>query len=58
MDIPEHTFREKNLGERRKYQYQNMLRFVTKEEIIQTKMELWEKMKPMSWNEVDFGYSE
>lgn len=50
MDIPEslsdYEYRCLSMEDRRTHDYENMLRFVTKKEIFEAKIELWDKLKP------------
>jgi hypothetical protein len=39
-------FRELSMEEREKYRFENMLKFVTEEEILEAQLELWAKIKP------------
>ena len=45
-DIPTWDFRKLSIEERSLYIEKNNLRYVTEDEIFETKMELWNKLKP------------
>ena len=45
--IYEHHLRRLSMEDRTKHKDSNMLRFVSKEDILSVKLELWELMKPV-----------
>lgn len=44
--IGDYQYRGLSMEDRRKHTAQNILRFVTEEEILTAKLELWQKIKP------------
>lgn len=44
--LVDYEFRSLSMEDRRKHTDKNILRFVTPEEILSVKMELWNKLKP------------
>lgn len=50
-DVPdtlyEHTIRRMSLKDQEEHRMKNILRFVTPEEILEAKLELWNKIKPV-----------
>lgn len=47
-ELSDFQIRKLEMQERIKYHYDNMFRFVSKEEVYQAKLELWEQMKPLN----------
>jgi hypothetical protein len=45
-DIPDHVYRKLSMDERREYDKKNNLRFVSKDEIYEAKLDLWNLFKP------------
>jgi len=45
-EIYDHEYSRLSMDERREYDNKNILRFVTKEEIYDAKIELWDLLKP------------
>ena len=50
MELPDemgdYKFRSLSLDDRRKHTIDNILKFVSKQEILEAKLELWNKIKP------------
>lgn len=45
-DLYDYQIRELNFKDKRKYYESNFLNYVTKDEILEAKLELWNKIKP------------
>ncbi len=43
----DYAYRKLSMEDRRKFKAENNLKFVTEAEILETKRELWEKLKPV-----------
>lgn len=46
MNMNEWKFRELSMDKRREYLERNILNYLTEDEIIEAKLELWDKLKP------------
>ena len=45
--ISDRAYQRLNYADKERHDYTNILRFVTAEEILNVKLELWEKLKPI-----------